>query len=128
MFMKLHYEDGTERILRLPGSRSKIARISFPRPRRRDKTVFDTTFRGLWITDTGVFVEVHHAAEAYILQEDGFRLLNATINADGAVLVDSLATCKLVEVRRGSATKTDSGRNWPTVRKSGKTRPGDSTL
>ena len=128
MFMKLHYEDGTERILRLPGSRSKIARISFPRPRRRDATVFDTTFRGLWITDTGIFVEVHHAAEAYILQGDGFRLLNATIKADGTVLVDGLKTCELVEIRRGTARKTDSGRNWPTVQKSGKPSSGDSAL
>lgn len=128
MFLKLIYEDGTEKIVLLPPAKSPIKRISFLRPRRREKTLLETTFRGLWLTDTGLFVEVIHSAEAYILQEDGYRLLNATINAAGAVLVDGTNTCKLVESRRGETTKTESGSPWPTVQKSGKLRKGVGTL
>ena len=71
-------------------------------PSRKIGVLLDRTFEGLWLTDKGYFVQVIHSKLCYILQEDGKRLFEATIDDSGVVRVSDSDVCSVLVKQRGT--------------------------
>lgn len=114
MKLKLVFEDGTTKYVRIPSTPVKISihktkfRPLFPRPDQPE------LWNGLWITDTNLFVEVVTSEEAYTLNSKGGRMIRCQITVDGTLYIDRSLACKLIERRRGAET-TIQGIEWPTL-------------
>ena len=60
---------------------------------------------GLWVTDSGSFVEVVTNEEAYFLRENGTRMVRCSVNRSGVVSIDGEKSCWLIERRRSIESK-----------------------
>jgi len=105
MTLRITFEDGTIRHVRLPDDHGKVELVTI-KP-SKPQTHFhsdDYTYKGLWITDTNIFVEVISAREAYVLNTQGNRGINIMINKDGVLFIDRIKSCKLMQKKIGAET------------------------
>jgi hypothetical protein len=60
---------------------------------------------GLWLSDSGTFVEVVTNEEAYFIRENGTRMVRCSVNRSGMVSIDGGKSCRLIERKRSIESK-----------------------
>ena len=121
-FIRLRFENGTIRLVRLPKDCGDVVKVSFAKKKSNLNLQLPEQpelWSGLWITNTMLFVEVITYREAYTLNSKGGRMMQCQIDREsGSLYIDRALACRLVQRKIGAETfvKGCEPLEWPILR------------